>query len=183
MTNKKYKDLPETEKRKLQETFHESDLNYLSSFAFEANAINSDDIAELNNRIDKKVSGSSFGFNLNTIAALAIGVFIGCSALFVYYEGIRTHDAHAENINLVPPSEKITPIAETEKVTSTTLSHHIEKEHFHASESAEQLNLSTPMENADIKDINAIEVKPATETVQEDVLNYIPNSSVIYIRD
>ncbi len=182
MNDLKYKDLPETEKRKQQKTFHENEMNYFSSFAFEVDAISKDDISELNNRIDKKVSGNSFGFNLNTLTALAIGVFIGCSALFVYYEDIQTHDAHAENNPLIPPTEKTIPPAETEKTNAETVAT-AQKEHFHSSESAEQLNLSSPMENADIKDINAIDVKPQTETAQEDILNYIPNSSVIYIYD
>ncbi len=182
MNNINYKDLPEKEKRKLQEQFHETDLNYLSSFAFEANAIKMEDLEDLNSRIDKRISGNSF-FNMNVVIALAIGIFIGCSVFFVWHEKSLTHASHPENFNLNEDVKEIkatTPLSAEIVVTETEDK---PKEHFSISESGEQLSLLTPMEDAEIKDINSLEVKPVTITETEELLAYIPNSSVLFIHD
>lgn len=183
--NKYNKNLPDNEKKKLQKQFHESDLNYLSSFAFEANLIKTEDLEELNRSIDKRVSGSVSGLNLNVIVALALGIFIGCSVFLVWKEKSKTFAAHQEDINfsapIIPNNQSLSPNLQSEQKPENSPDHL--NEHFSISESGEQLNLLTPMENMDIKDINSIEVKEKNEAAPEELLNYIPNSSVIFIHD
>lgn len=180
-----YKNLSDKEKRELQERFHKSDLTYFSSFAFEANAIKTEDLEELNKAIDKRVYGNSFGFNLNVFIALALGIFIGCSVFFVWSEKNKTFASHYENINSTNQLAIATlTLPQPESTTINNESQKPEiKEHFSISESGEQLNLLSPMEDIEIKDINSIDVKSTTPNESEELLNYIPNASVIFIHD
>jgi hypothetical protein len=179
-----YKELPEKEKRKLQEEFHENDLNYLSSFAFESGTIKEEDLDDLNKAIDKRVSGISSGFNLNVIIALVIGVLIGGAIFYFWPEKNAKPISEKENIQ---PQNNNSSQGNIQQTTIDSSSAEIPKphakEHFNISESGEHLSLSSPMENMEIKDINSIEVKSITPTDPEEILNYIPNSSVIYIHD
>lgn len=176
-----YKDLPEPEKQKLQKQFHESELNYFASFPFENGTMEMEDVNELTRRIDKKVKGNSFGLNMNVFIALICGIFIGASVFFVWFEKSKTHASHYENVNEKPN----TPAAIQENVPVENNVAEVKapvKEHFSISESAEQLHTYTPMENAEIKDINSIEVREQPLTSEEN-LDYIPNAPVIFIHD
>jgi len=57
------------------------------------------------------------------------------------------------------------------------------KEHFNISESGEKLNALPEMENMTFKDIYPVDVKSPPFTTTEEMLNYIPNASVIFIHD
>lgn len=188
MTNLKdinYKDLPDEEKKKLQKQFHESDLNYFSSFAIESDSIHQADLEDLNKAIDKRVSGSSFKFNLNLFISLGCGILIGAAFFFIWHHNTKNKTNLSEEINSkMPLASNSTPIVSGVDTTNAGASKTtLPKEHFNISESGEQLHLSTPMENIEIKDINSIEVKTPDHTPSEDILTYIPNSSVIFIYD
>jgi hypothetical protein len=186
MKETNYKDLPDMEKRKLQEQFHENDLNYLSSFAFESNAIKQEDLDDLNKRIDQRVSGGKPKFNRNLFISLGSAIILGSAFFALWYNNNSNDQKIIEDIAIKTPAASNTEViadavepSKTDNTTTKTAS----KEHFNISESGEHLNLSTPMEDLAIKDINSVEVKGANYTPSEEILNYIPNSSVIYLHD
>jgi hypothetical protein len=183
MNNINYKDLPEKEKRKLQEQFHEDDLKYLSSFAFEADAIKQEDLDDLNKAIDKRVSKP---FTRNRLISLGSAVLLGTILFFVWDHNNKKDTKTLGEITIKSPAISNSDIVETivPSSNSTVLAEKsAPKEHFNISESGEHLNLSTPMEDLEIKDINSVEVKDPDFTPTEEILNYIPNSSVIYLHD
>lgn len=187
MTNLKdihYQDLPDEEKKKVQKQFHESDLNYFTSFAIETNSITNQDLEDLNKTIDKRVSSRSFKFNLNLFVTLGCGIIIGSALFFIWHYNTTKSKSLSEEINSkMPLASNSTPVVSVVDADSAnaTCNTTLPKEHFNISESGEQLHLSTPMENIEIKDINSIEVKNSVNTPSEEVFNYIPNSSVIFI--
>jgi len=188
----KYKKMPEADRHKLQRQFHESELNYFTSFSFESGIISEEDVKDLNNRIDKKVKGNSFGSGMNVFIALICGVFIGASVFFAWFEKSKTHASHYEDLSSSSGNESNSPLKESELLTSsrekvvsntnTLPGTEIPKEHFSISGSAEELHTYTPMEDAEIKDINSIEVKEQPLASEEN-FEYIPNAPVIFIYD
>ncbi len=180
---KKYNKWPEPEKQKLQKEFHDNDLNYLSSVAFENGSFSEADSNELTKLIDKRSGKSSFGSGLTIFLSLVCGIFIGITLFFVWDEKNKTNVSSSEIGN----SQKlVSPVVmPTDAYFDSALANVInapKKEHFNVSESGEQLNLLTPMENIDIKEINSINIKEQTLN-SEEILNYIPNASVIFIHD
>lgn len=188
MTNLKninYNELPDKEKKKVQEQFHENDLNYFSSFALEANAIQEQDLLELNNKIDKRISSSWFNTNFKLLVSLGSGIIIGGALLFIWQYNNKNHATLFEETNLkIPLASSTSPKnSESNAANPNFNTPPLNKEHFNISESGEQLLISSPLENMEIKDINSIEVKPQPTTAQEEILAYIPNASVIFIHD
>lgn len=179
-----YNTLPEEEKKNSQKLFHENDLNYFSSFAIETDTIQEQDLLELNNSIDKRISPSWFKTNFKLLFSLGSGIVIGGALLFIWKYNDKSNASVFEKTNLKTPLASNTNKKNPE--SDTVLSNFKEtsiKEHFNISESGEQLSISSPMENMEIKDINSIEVKTPASNPQEEVLAYIPNASVIFIHD
>lgn len=181
-----YKHLPDEEKKKLQEKFHENDLNYFSSFAIETDSIGKDDLEEINKIIDKRLSNPLFKFNLSSLIFIGLGIVLGLSVYFFRDNNGKNNTLLSEEFkSKMPNISNSTPIVSgVDSVKNNTNNNLIStKEHFNISQAGEQLHLSTPMENINIKEINSIEVKEATYTPAEEILNYIPNASAIFIYD
>lgn len=181
-----YKELPEKEKRKLQEKFHENEMNYFSSFAYEAGTIKEKDMEDLNKAIDKRISGSKPKLYRNLFISLGSAIILGTTFFFIWQHNNKAGSKKIGDIIITVPQVNNRNEVEEAEVRSTenTVTEKVtEKEHFNISESGEHLNLSGPMENMELKDINSIDVKTVTTTEPEEILNYIPNSSVIYIHD
>lgn len=175
-----YKKLSEKEKQKLQQEFHESDLHYFASTAFEAEMMQVDDIKAIHKIIDQRISGGKIGFNLNFFVALTVGAFIGTTIFFIWNRTIKA--PHTNGMAL-------TDSVKLKRTTEVTLQapEMIEKkeelvpiEHFSTIQSKTLSILSGPMEDMNLKEITSIEInKDASE--REGLISYIPNASVMFI--
>ena len=85
-----YNNLTKDQKRSLEKAMQETDLNYLSSVAFEQFSVSNSEIDSLNQLIDKKTKGGSSSFNTIFISVLC-GLLIGVSVFFVIFQKNKNH--------------------------------------------------------------------------------------------
>lgn len=178
-----YNALPEAEKQKLQRVFHEDDLNYFTSFSFEANAISPADINDLNKTIDKRAGKTPPSGRLNLFIALAIGIFIGCSLFFIYHQNKLTPSSKNQPISELDKNNFEAPLTTIDTVTAIITKKQPEPvEHFVSGAINETHIEHTEMEDMAIKEIAELEVKEP-QLSEEVNFVYIPNASVIFIHD
>lgn len=178
-----YSSLPETEKKKLQVQFHESDLNYLASYAIENGTLRSDDMDDLLERIDKRAASGGSAF-FNGFVLVMAGMLIGGTLFFMIFREQQTHASHAELIE--QPKEKmiITKTEKQEVVPADNIEAYV-KEHFSIHHPAEEIQrIPESYEELASRDLDHIDAPVNKETQEQAIdLDNIPNAPVIYIAD
>ncbi|MGZ3884932.1 MAG: tetratricopeptide repeat protein [Bacteroidia bacterium] len=180
-----YHSLSETEQKKIQKQFHESDLDYLASYAIESGSITDADIEDLYAKIDQRASGGTPAW-LNGLMLLLCGMLIGGSVFFVIFQGQQTHASHYEAIAASAPAELKTQAP----VLSDNLPAAAEKagyseEHFSihhpAEETSAQKETYSELESKDLSTIDLSAAETSSPALID--LENIPNAPVIYISD
>jgi hypothetical protein len=93
-----YNNLTKDQKRSLEKTMQETDLDYLSSVAFEQFSVSNSEIDSLNQLIDKKTKGGSPTFNTIFISVLC-GLLIGVSIFFVIFQKNKNHPSVYQSVD------------------------------------------------------------------------------------
>ncbi len=175
--------LPKDQKRDLERSMQQDDLNYLSSVAFEQFNVTNTDIDKLNVLIDKKTGRTPGNFN-TIIVSLLCGLFIGISVFFVIFQKSKTHPSvfqliepekpqHA--LNTVNPSDTIFP--ETKPVIAKDIEHY-NSVSDQIEETPVTIDVPEPMNS---KAIEFPEPKP--ENNEEIILSFSPNAPVVFINN
>ncbi len=176
----KYNTLSKEQKRLLEKEMQETDLNYLSSIAFEQFAVSSSEIESIHKLIDKKGKGGASTFNTVFISVLC-GLLIGVSVFFVIFQKNKNHPSVYQSLedkkssqslnNLVSSIDTVFPKIESKEI-----------EHY-----TTEANVVEPTNNTDI--LETLPSKPLNfnlpeKAEEEDIIyQFTPNAPVIFIHN
>jgi len=175
----KYNTLSEEQKRLLENEIQETDLNYLSSVAFEQFAVSSSEIEDIHKLIDKKIKGGTTSFNTIFISVLC-GLLIGVSVFFVIFQKNKNHPSVYQSLeeensnqtlnNLVSSTDTVFPKIETKEI-----------EHY-----TTEANVVEPITAVEIPE--TLPSKPLDfnlpQKEEEDIIyQFTPNAPVVFIHN
>lgn len=175
-----YKNLSKTQKSALEKEIQETDLNYLSSVAFEQFSVSNEDINQLTQQIDKKTGHGFSSFNTIFISVLC-GLLIGVSIFFVIFQKNKNHPSVYQSLeeekiahkleNTVLLNDTIFPKIETKKV-----------EHYNTIINInEKITAPEVLETLPSKPLHL--TLPENEEDEEIVFQFTPNAPVVFIHN
>jgi hypothetical protein len=174
------KNLTKEQQRSLEKSTQTTDLNYLSSVAFEQFAVSTDEIEKLNQLVDKKVKGSSGTFNTIFISVLC-GLLIGVSVFFVIFQKSKNHPSVYQSTeeektqhqleNKITAVDTVFPKIETKEI-----------EHYNTiANSAEELVSPEVLETLPSK---PLDLKLNEKEDEEDIVfQFTANAPVVFIHN
>lgn len=175
--------LSKEQQHSLEKTMQETDLNYLSSVAFEKFKVTDSEIDSLNQLINKKTNSSSTNFNTILVSVLS-GLLIGVSVFFVVFQKNKNHPSKYELIedektviqlpNKISTLDTIFPTIKSNKV-----------EHFQTViNNAEQTVETTLVENTETLPSKPFNISlPKNEDNEDLIYQFTPNAPVIFIHN
>ena len=176
-----YNNLTKDQKRALEKNIQETDLNYLSSVAFEQFNVSHSDIDTLNQLIDKKTKGnSSTSFNTIFISVLC-GLLIGVSVFFVIFQKSKNHPSVYQSLD----EEKLQHKLENNIASTDTVFPKIEtKEIEHYNTIANNVEEITAPEVLETLPSKPLEFKTPNKEEEEDlVYQFTANAPVVFIHN
>lgn len=175
-----YNNLTKDQKRSLEKTMQETDLNYLSSVAFEQFSVSNSEIDSLNQLIDKKTKGGSSSFNTIFISVLC-GLLIGISVFFVIFQKNKNHPSVYQSLT----EEKAQHKLENNISSTDTLFPEIEtKEIEHYNTIADHVEEIAVPEILETLPSKPLEFKTPEKDEEEDlVFQFTANAPVVFIHN
>lgn len=166
-----------------QRAMQQDELSYLSGMAFEQFDVSSEELDQLNRRIDKRAGGKSSSFQAILIS-LFCGLFIGISIFFVLFNKSKTHPSVFQAIEPDKPQESLNMVTAADTVFPEALEALPKKEEEHYSSIANQakepaiITVESP-EPMSSKTVGLPETAPKKE--EDIILSFSPNAPVIFI--
>jgi tetratricopeptide (TPR) repeat protein len=175
-----YNNLTKDQKRSFEKAMQETDLNYLSSVAFEQFSVSNQEIEKLNTKIDKNAKGNSTSFNTIFISVLC-GLLIGVSVFFVVFQKNKNHPSVYQSLT----EEKAQHKLENNISSTDTLFPEIERkeiEHYNIiANNAEEITTPEVLEPLPSK---PIEFNLSEMDEEEDlVFQFTANAPVVFIHN
>jgi hypothetical protein len=177
-----YNNLTTEQKRSLEKNMQETDLDYLSSMAFQKFSVSNSDINALNQLIDKKTKGHSGSSSFNTIfISVLCGLLIGVSVFFVIFQKSKNHPSVYQSLE----EEKTKHTLENKVALTDTIFPKIEIkeiEHYNTiANSVEEFTTPEVLESLPSKplDLNLTE----KEDEEDVVFQFTANAPVVFIHN
>lgn len=172
--------LTKEQQRSLEKTMQETDLNYMSSVAFEQFSVSSSEIDKLNQLIDKKTKGSSTSFNTIFISVLC-GLLIGVSIFFVIFQKSKNHPSVYQSLEEEKAQHKLeNQVASTDTVFPKIEAKEIE--HYHTiANNVEEIIAPEVIETLPSKPLDL--KLPEKEDEEDIVFQFTANAPVVFIHN
>lgn len=163
---------------------HIDDLDYLANAGFEKVSISDSDLKDLNKRVKNRSASAGNGFYFGVVNLL-IGVFIGVSVFFTFYNAPKIYPAPKDKAEPVQVAEVVkeklsVTNLDTIKVVAENFVNPIRRNETEVKAEVVARNLDTA---AVLKPIEASSLAMSPDKLSEAQIKYIPNAPIIFLHD